>query len=130
MIYIIPIIFQTITCIFCLNCTFRTLANFASIRERLESLQLADAEWMACAQRKANLRNIADAYAFISRQKPHLIKQLIQIREQLEHPLYEHNNNCIHTLFPNIHGSTKKQNPRSSHLHWPNWIHSAKEILP
>ena len=130
MTYWISAVYKTILLIFCLGLVFQTLSRFFKIKERLTALSLADAELIACAQRKANLSNVEDAYYFLSKQNPGWQDELAVQRRHFEDRLRRLPKLCKHPFFQNIQAAEKKQKSPSLQSRWPNWILAIEERDP
>lgn len=103
----------------------QTLSRFEALYNLQESLIQTDAEFMSCAQRKANFRNIEDSYLYLLKRFPELEEELDSIKESfLEH---HENLECTHSIYKDFHASIHRQNNKTTAKDWPNWILSTKE---
>ncbi len=129
MTYLIPTIYTSILLVFCMSLCIHTLSHFESLHLRIQSLSQADAEFLACAQRKANFKNIEDSYRYLERQYPHLQDTLFFLRNTFQSVLLNQGISCTHKFFENTKTDAKYQHNLHLPKHWPNWIYSAQEAF-
>ena len=127
MTYLIPTIYKFILFIFCVGLFFHTLSRLGEIEDSLENLSRADLELLACAQRKANLRNFELAFYYLSPQFPLFVEDFRSTRERLKEILFHHEMECTHPLFKTFHASTRDQDNTMLPEYWPNTIYAIQE---
>lgn len=127
MTYLIPTIGKLILLVYCASLVIQTLSRLGFISDLVTNLSTADAELMACAQRKANLLNIDDSYEYMRLKFPKFIEQLKSTKETLQSVIETHNNSCTHPIFTSIHASAHYQVNPNYPNDWPNWIIGIEE---
>lgn len=122
MTYLIPTIGKLILLVFCTSLVIQTLSRLGKIADLVKALSKEDQELLACAQRKANLLNIDDAYNYLQSQVKKEVDELVNLKDQLKSNILIHEESCFHPLFPSLHASAHYQKNPNYPRHWPNWI--------
>jgi hypothetical protein len=128
-IYFIPLMI-TLLCGLASCYTFiKILHNFQLFNDKIQLYQAEEIKLVNCAQIKANIKNIEEAYHFLAviypqkepmlaQIKDHLLDEVLDEATLLDFPSIP----CTSPLLKTLITSMRKESPDSFPRHWPNWV--------
>ena len=123
-----PTFYLIALAIVCGSLLLRTLSNFEHLQELASQLAQEDLRFMGCAQRRANVRNLEQAYEILKSRFPDKEQELRRLKVLFLSHMSGFSELCVHAFFPEFLGSRKQQSHLGDEL--PNWILSLEEMVP